>query len=750
MTPEKVNKSRRRFIALGAVAGAGLALGGYVALGGEKVKEKDGLWPDKKGAFAPHAWLMIDLTGLVTVRVNHTEMGQGITTAYAMVVAEELDADWSLVKAEIAPAESVYKNPEYNTQMTAGSTSLRTGWDILLRAGAAARLMLLGAAAKKWGVPPDSCRTDMGRVIHPDGKRSLPYGKLAAAASRLPVPQNPRLKPASDYRIIGTNPPRLDGKDKAEGKAMFGLDVRLPGLLRAAMVHAPVIGAKPVRINSAGALKLNGVKKVLRLGHAVAVVAETSWQALHGAEALEVAWDKKGDPALDSKALRKRWAALADKPGKNVYVKGGQAKEPAGKTIRADYFVPYQAHATPEPMNCTARIQNGVCEVWAPTQHQDAAQEIAAKISGLAYQKVKMHTTFAGGGFGRRIEVDYVAEAVSLAKLLGKPVQVVWSREEDLKNDCFRPATHNRMEAVLNEKGLPESWSHRIVGADHMARMLPKLIPSMLPYFLPRALRNLASTGADYFLPDLIAGKKAIEGAAPLPYAIPQVKVEFTNDDPGIPTGFWRSVAHSQNAFVVESFVDELAFAAGRDPVVFRLELLRHNPALAKVLKLAAENSGWGTPLAAGHHRGVAAHDFHHTLLAFVAEISISPHGNVRVHKVVCALDCGLAVNPANIAAQMESGMVFGLTATLKSAVTLKKGRVEQTNFDSFPILTMEEMPAMETHILPSTRPPSGVGESAVPMIAPAVCNAVFAATGVRIRELPINPALLAGKRAGN
>ena len=417
--------------------------------------------------------------------------------------------------------------------------------------------------------------------------------------------------------------------------------------------------------------------------------------------------------------------------------------------MRADYFAPYQAHATPEPMNCTARIQNGVCEVWAPTQHQDAAQEEAARISGLPYQKVMVHTTFAGGGFGRRIEVDYVAQAVYLAKFLGRPVQVIWSREEDMRNDCYRPATHNRLEAALDDKGLPASWSHRIVGPDHMARLLPKLIPSMLPYFLPRPLRNLAGAGADLLLPGLVAGQKAIEGAAPLPYAIPWVRVEFKNDDPGIPTGFWRSVAHSQNAFVVECFLDELAVAAGKDPVAYRLELLKGNPALARVLKLAAEKSGWAGPLPTGRFRGVAAHDFHHTLLAFVAEVSVSPHGNVKVHRVICAIDCGLPVNPANIEAQMQSGMVFGLTATLKSRVTIKKGRVQQGNFDDFPLLTMDEMPKMETHLAPSTRPPTGVGEAAVPMIAPAVCNAVYAASGVRIRKLPIDPSLLAGKNPG-
>ena len=744
----KLDKGRRRFLKLGVAAGAGVAalsLGGYLTLGGEEVKKAPQVWPKSAGALAPNVWLKIEPSGQVTVRVNHTEMGQGVTTAYAMIVAEELDADWSKVRAEIAPVESVYKNPEYHAQMTAGSTSVCTGWDILRKAGATARHMLLSAAARQWGVAASACRAEQGRVLHPASGRHLEYGALVEAAAKLPVPQEVRLKEASSFDLVGTSPHRLDGEAKAEGRAVFGLDVRLPGLVRAAMVHPPVLGAKPRQVDRQSALKIKGVRQVVMLGDAIAVVADTSWQALQGAQALRVTWDRTESPAMDTPTLRRRWARLAQQEGEVIYEKGEADAVPRGRKIVAEYFAPYEAHATPEPMNCTALVGKNFCQVWAPTQNQDAAQEAAARITGLPYAAVSVQTPFVGGGFGRRVEVDYVIQAVSLAKLLGAPVQVLWSREEDMRNDCYRPATHNRLEAVLGQEGLPQSWSHRIVGPDHMARMLPKLLPGMLPYFLPRTARDLAGAAGGYLLPGVMAGKGAVEGAAPLPYDISRVQVEFIQDDPGIPVGFWRSVSHSQNAFVVECFLDELAVAAGQDPVALRLKLLQHDPVMTAVLKRATQKSGWGSAPNPGRHRGVAVHEFHHTKLAFVAEVSVSPRGRVTVHRVVCALDCGVAVSPKNIAAQMESGIAFGLTATLKSSITVNKGRVEQGNLDNFPLLTMAEMPRVEVHILPSTQPPTAIGESAVPLIAPAVCNAVYAATKVRVRELPLDPRLLSG-----
>ncbi|MBU2551437.1 MAG: xanthine dehydrogenase family protein molybdopterin-binding subunit [Proteobacteria bacterium] len=744
----KVNLGRRRFLQLGVLAGAGLTIGGYVVLGGEAVKTATEVWEAAPGSFAPNAWLRIGEDGAVTVRINHTEMGQGINTALAMIVAEELEADWTRVRAESAPAESVYKNPAYGAQLTAGSTSVTTSWDILRRAGAAAREMLIAAAAQTWNVAPDTCRAESGRVLHPPTDRSLDYGALASKAAGLPVPENPPLKDPGSYRIVGTPVHRLDGREKTEGRAVFGLDVRRPGLVRAAMVHAPVLGGKVVKVDDRDALRVKGVRRVVSLGASVAVVAETTWQALQGASALKVTWDRKESPAMDTETLKKRWPGLAAKEGRTVFEKGNvsQGAAGSGRTVRAAYFVPYQAHATPEPMNCTAHVHKDRCEVWAPTQNQDAAQEAAAKITGLPYEAVSIITPFVGGGFGRRVCVDYVVEAVTLSKILNQPVQVVWSREEDMRNDFYRPATYNEFEAVLDDQGRPQTWVHRIVGPDHMVSMLPKLLPGMMTYALPRGVRNLVSSVAGNLVPRFIAGKQAAEGAAPLPYDLEHVRVDFIQDDPGVPTGFWRSVAHSQNAFLVESFMNEIAAAGGRDPVDLRLELLEGNPSMRRVLELAVEKSGWGRPPAPGLHRGVAVHEFHHTLLACVAEVSVSPAGNVRVHRVVCALDCGVAVNPKNIAAQIRGGMAFGLTATIKGSITLDQGRVRQGNFDDFPILRMDEMPRVEVHILPSSRPPTGIGEAAVPLIAPAVCQAVFVATGVRVRDLPISSSLLAGR----
>ena len=742
MGTDKVDKSRRRFLKTGMAGGAGLIVAVYFATGGEQIKTSSELWNNKADNSAPNAWLSIAKDGKVTIRVNHTELGQGITTALPMIIAEELEARWDLVRFEIAPAESVYKNPLFGTQMTAASTSVKSSWDILRRAGATAREMLIAAGAQNWNVPTSECRAEKGSVIHTPSGRKLGFGSLAQKAATLPTPKEVRLKTPDDFKIIGQRIPRLDTPLKTAGKAIFGIDVRMPGLLTATVIHSPVFGAKVKSYDANRARAIRGVRHVLAMNNWVAVVGDTFWQANEGADALKIEWDEGGITDIDSDQLSKHRAQLARKNGKVLFKKGNteEAMSTAARTVQAVYELPYQAHATPEPMNCTAYVRKERCDVWAPTQHQDAAQETAARIAGMGYKNVHIHTPFVGGGFGRRIAVDYVAEAVQISKAIKAPVKVIWSRSEDIQHDLYRPATYNVLRAEINDRGFPKAWTHRIVGSDHMAQMFHRLIPSMLPYWVPRGARNIVSSLVESIAPRVIPGKKASEGAAPLSYAIDNVFVDYVNDDPGIPTGFWRSVAHSLNAFCVESFIDEIAVAGGQDPFELRMELLKGTPRLQKVLKLAAQKARWESSPPEGLYRGIAAHDFHETMLAFVVEISVDENEGIRVHRVICALDCGIVINPKIVEAQIRGGIAFGLTAALKSEITIRKSRVVQSNFDDFPLLRMDEMPEVEVHIVPSTDPPHGIGESAVPLIGPAVANAVYAATGKRIRKLPIYP----------
>jgi CO/xanthine dehydrogenase Mo-binding subunit len=745
MKPGKsvINKGRRKFLISGGIGSTALVLGVYFKTGGESPKSPVELWKEMPDGFHPNAWVGIDTKGIVNVRVNHSEMGQGITTALSMIIAEELEADWNKVVVEIAPAEAVYKNPEFRTQMTAASTSVRTSWDILRKAGATAREMLITAAAKSWKVPADQCRAETGNVIHPPTQRKISYGMLTSAASRLPIPDNVALKKPKDFTIIGHRYPRLDAMSKITGEAVFGSDVQLPGLLSATIMRPPTIGGSLKEVDTSRAQSMPGVDSVWVIDTGVAVVADTFWQATQAADTLKIKWSPNHGDDLSSEKLTRQWAELAEeKSGKSIYKIGDAPKtmSTASKTIHAVYELPFQAHATPEPMNCTAHVRDGKCEIWAPTQHQDAAQEIASHITGLAYEDVTIHTTFIGGGFGRRIAVDYVAEAVQISKAIKKPVKVFWRRADDIRHDLYRPASYNIIAAGLDKKGLPVAWTHKIVGPDHMAHALPDLIPSIIPYWMPRGGRNLVSSLFNKVAPRFIAGKMIIEGAGPLPYAIDNVQVNYVHSDPGVPTGFWRSVAFSQNTFVVESFLDEIAAATAQDPLDLRDRLLVNAPRLRNVLRLAAKKSGWGEKPDRGLSRGIATLDFHHTSLAMIAEVSVTQKGEVKVARIVCAVDCGVVINPKIVTAQIESGIAFGLTATLKSRITIKKSRIEQSNFDDFPILAMDEMPRVDVYMVPSSRPPTGIGETAVPLVAPAVTNAVFAATGKRIRKIPIDP----------
>jgi len=678
-------------------------------------------------AFAPNAWLSVGTDGVVTLTIDKSEMGQGPHTALAMILADELEADWS--KVQLGP---VPENPAAwsRPMSTGGSRSVRSSWDTLRKAGATARAMLVVAAAQTWGVEPATCRAENGTVVHATSRRRLGYAVLARKAATLPVPENPPLKDPKDFRLIGTRVRRLDTPPKVDGGAVFGIDVRVPGMLVASIERCPVFGGRIKRFDAERSNAVPGVRHVVPLDASpwtgtngawgvgcaagVAVVADSYWQAVTGRRALEIEWDEGDNGSLDSDAIRAQFTRLAEQPGAEARKNGDApiALAGAAKRVEAVYEVPFLHHATMEPMNCTAHVRAEGCDVWAPTQNQTRAQEVAAELTGLPKEQVRIHTTFLGGGFGRRLEPDFVSEAVRLSKAVGAPVKVIWSREDDVRHGFYRPATYNRFAAGLDATGSPVAWTHRIVA------------PPILLKFGP------LEKGIDRTL---------IDGAANLPYGIPNLLVDQVAVDLlPVPRGFWRSVGISQNAFVTECFCDEVAVAAGKDPYEFRRALLGDKPRHRRTLELAAEKAGWGSPLPAGQGRGIALAEWAPTTCAQVAEVSVAPDGTVRVHRVVCAVDCGPVVNPDTIEAQLQGGIVYGLTAALYGEITIERGRVKQGNFDDYPLLRLPEMPVVEVYIVPSSDAQGGIGEPAVGPIAPAVCNAIFAATGKRVRRLPI------------
>lgn len=707
--------SRRTFLATSAVAGGGLLIGLSLPTGLRRVLAQEP--PAAAPKIVPNAFIRIAPDDTVTILLKHSEMGQGVSTSLPMVVAEELECDWRHVRFEHAPADLAYAHTVFRIQMTGGSTSTWESFDQLRTAGAAAREMLIAAAAAKWGVPAGECRAENGFVIH--GDRKARFGELAADAEKLPVPQTPKLKDPKDWKIIGRATHRLDSPAKITGQAEFGIDVRRPGMLTALVARSPWFGGKVRSFRADKAKAVPGVVNVIEIPSGVAVLAESFWAARQGRDALQIDWEP-GSMAGHStaaqledyrKKVRTKGATAAEKGN----VEAAMAK--AAKQVEAEYEVPYLAHAMMEPLNCTVEITPGSCEIWTGTQFQTGDQEAAAKIAGVKPEQVKLNTMFLGGGFGRRANPnsDFVSEAVHLAKAAGKPVKVVWTREDDMHGGYYRPLWVSRLRAGLDGAGKPIAWAHTIVGQS---------ILGGTPF------ASMVKDGID---------ETSVEGAADAPYleSIPDHRVDLHSPELPIPVLWWRSVGHSHTAFVVESFVDELAHATGKDPVAFRRELLPEGSRRRRALDASAEAFGWGKPLPEGHAAGIAVHESFGSAVAHAAEVSVE-NGRIRVHRVVCAIDCGLAVNPNGVEAQMQSGIVFGLTAALYGEITFRDGRVEQSNFHNYPVLRLHEMPRVEVHIVKSNEKMGGAGEPGTPPVAPAVANALFALTGKRLRSLPL------------
>jgi isoquinoline 1-oxidoreductase beta subunit len=692
---------RRAFIKLSTSAVGGLVLATYLP---ESTLEAQFGAPGG-GPVVPNAFIRIGTDDVVTLIIHKPDNGQGTETSIAMLLAEELECDWSRIRTEFAPINPAwYGGP---LQGTFGSMAVRTSYEPMRRTGAAAREMLVQAAAARWGVDPAQCRAENGAVVDLASKARLSYGSLAEAAATLPVPANVRLKDPSQFRLIGKPTRRVDTPAKVTGRATFGIDVRRPGMLYATVARPPAFGGKVARFDATRAKTVPGVTHVVQIPQGIAVVASNTWAAMEGRRALQIEWDEGPNASLNTEGIRQLFAALTQKPGAVAehHGEGEAALARAARRIEAVYEAPYLAHARMEPYACVAHVHDNQCDVWVGTQIPGQAHSTAVQASKLPAANVRVHTTYMGGSFGSRGGGAFVAEAVEVAKAVGVPVNLTYSRDDELQHDLYRPASLVRFAAGLDADGWPTAWTARIACPTWMG------------------LRNGVA-------------RESVEGIAE--YDIPHVHVEYHDPGIGIPTGYWRSVGLSQNTFFAESFVDELAAASGKDPVALRRRLYAKSPRLVRVLDVAAEGAGWGTPAPPGRFRGIAAAAGFGSFNAQVAEVSID-RGRLVVHKVVCVVDCGRVINPSGVEQQLEGGLVYGLSAALRGSITIDRGRVQQSNFHQYEPLRMREMPVVETHIIPSEAAPGGIGEVATPAIAPAVTNAIFAATGKRIRRLPIS-----------
>ena len=711
------NLSRRSFLGTSAAIGGGLMLSLTLPLGRSEAASSD--------SFAPNAFIRIGSDSQVVLTMPYVEMGQGTYTSIPMLIAEELDVSLKQVWLEHAPPnEKLYANPLLGVQATGNSNAMRGAWKPLREAGATARIMLVAAATKRWGVDAKSCRTEDGEVIHVPTGRRLKYGEVVADAANMPVPGNVTLKSPGDFKLIGTRAKRLDAPEKVDGTALYGIDARPAGVKIATLAQSPVFGGRVKSVDDTAAKAVKGVRQIVRLDDAVAVVADHMGAAKKGLAALKIEWDDGQHAKLATEEIARKLEQATLGSGAVAQNIGDADKAMASATtkVEASYQVPFLAHATMEPMNCTVHFRKDECEIWIGNQAVARVQAMAAKEAGLSPDKVIIRNHLIGGGFGRRLEADGAVRAVQIAKHVDGPVKVVWTREEDIQHDMYRPYWFDRISAGLDKQGKPVAWKNRFAGSSVIAR------------WLPLAFKD----GLD---PD------STEGAIDLVYDLPNFHVEYVRaEPPGIPTAFWRSVGPSHNVFVTESFIDELAAAAKQDAVAYRRALLGKSPRAKAVLDLAAEKAGWGQPLPKGTGRGVSLQFAFGSWLALVAEVEVSKAGTVRVQRVVCAIDCGTVINPDTVQAQIQSGIIFGATAALYGEITLKDGRVEQTNFDTYQMLRMNETPTIEVHVVESTEPPGGMGETGTSAIVPAIANAVFAAAGRRLRKMPVDASLL--KRA--
>ncbi|MGF6778511.1 molybdopterin cofactor-binding domain-containing protein [Paraburkholderia sp. GAS334] len=722
--------SRRTFLkfgaTIGAAAGGGLLLGFSLPAAGQdqpphrSVIGGDGIEAPQEGVFAPNAFVQIDRTGKVSLVIPKVEMGQGVYTSIPMLIAEELEVPLESVTIDHAPPnEKLFMDPLLGGQLTGGSTSIRYAWEPMRRAGATARVVLINAAAQQWQVDPSTCHAQAGKVVHAASNRSIAYGDLVDAAAKLPAPQNVTLKNPKDFKLIGTTAKRLDSPEKVDGTAVFGLDVRVPGMVYAAIATCPVFGGTLAGVDDTNAKKIPGVRQVVKFDNGVAVVGDHTWAVKRGVQALDIKWNEGAGAQISMKQIVDDLANASQREGAVARKEGDvNTAFPSAKTrVDAVYQQPFLAHATMEPVNCTVHVRADGCEIWLGTQVPTRIVDTAVKITGLPAEKIVVHNHLLGGGFGRRLEFDMATQALKVGKQLGVPVKVVWTREEDIQHDMYRPYYYDRISAGLDANGKPVAWQHRIVGSSILAR------------FAPPAFKN----GLD---PD------AVEVAADLPYDLPNQLVDYVRQEPhAVPTAFWRGVGPTRSTFVVESFVDELAAQAKVDPVKYRRDLLGHSPRARNVLDVATQAAGWGSAVPQGQGRGVSVMHAFGSFFAMVVDVAVDK-GEVAVKRVVCAVDCGMVVNPDTVEAQVQGGAIFAITAALYSEITIKDGRVEQNNFTDYRMLRIDQTPPIDVHIVKSAEAPGGIGEPGTAALAPALTNAIFAATGKRIRQLPVGSQL--------